>query len=102
MTPQQNLGNSEMLQQMGRPAPDGAAVDAAAQRIREQFIGLETGLQQITQQIGELFQTYPAFGGKSQVIGQAIEQIHGALNEGMLESIRSLGEQETAAPPPTY
>lgn len=96
------MGNSQMLQQMGQPAPDMAAVDAAAQQIREQFIGLETGLQQLMQRVGQLIESYPAFGSKGQVIGESIEAIHGALNEGMLEAIRSLGEQEPAAPMGTY
>lgn len=92
-----------MLQSMGRPAADPQAVDDMAQKVREQFIQLETGLQGFMKQVGNLINQYPAFGQKSgQAIGEAIESIHGALNEGMLTSIQQLGQQEPAAPPTGY
>ena len=93
------MGNGEMLQSMGRPAADPQAVEAARQAIQQQFMGLETQLQTLMQQVGQLINEYPAFGSRAQAIGEAIESIHGNLNEGMLESIKTLGEQEPAAPP---
>ena len=99
MQQQQAAGPSQMLQAQGRPAADPQAVDDAARQVQQQFIQLETGLQQFVQQIGQLVQQYPAFGKHAQGIGEAVESVHTALNQGMLDSIQELRTQEPPAPP---
>ncbi len=98
----QAVGPSQMLQGMGRPVADPQAVDDAARAIQQQFIELETGLQTFVQKIGQLVQAYPAFGKHAQDIGAAVESVHGALNQGMLDSIQELRQQEPPAPPTGY
>ena len=91
-----------MLQGMGRPTADPQAVDEAARVVQQQFVQLETRLQSFVQQIGQLVQAYPAFGKHAQEIGQAVESVHGLLNQGMLDSIQELRQQEPPAPPTSY
>lgn len=92
-----------MLSAMGQQPPgivqQGASPDDAGMQIQNEFVDLGTGLQQWMKKITDLAAQFPAFGPHAQNIAQAAMQVHDELNQGMMEAIKQLRQQEPVAPP---
>lgn len=78
------------------------APNDAAMQIQDAFVQLGGMLDQFMKGIASLADHYPAFGQRAQGIAQSATGMKSDLNEGMMESIQQLRQQEPAAPPSGY
>lgn len=95
-----------MLASMGQPPPgvvqQGASSDDASRQIQNEFVDLETGIQQFMKKITDLAGQYPAFNPQAQQIAQAATQVSSLLNDGMMSAIKQLSTTQPQAPPTGY
>lgn len=99
--PPQGGDSASMLSAMGQPGivQQGASPDDAGMQIQNEFVDLGTGLQQWMKKITDLAAQFPAFAPFAQNIAQAAMGAHDQLNQGMMEAMKQLRQQEPAAPP---
>jgi hypothetical protein len=100
----QGADPAAMLSAMGQSGgvQQGTAPEDAAMQIQNTFVDLGSGLQQWMKKITDLAGQFPAFAPRAQKIAQAAMEVHDELNEGMMESIQQLRQQEPIAPPSGY
>jgi hypothetical protein len=102
----QGADSATMLASMGQAPPgivqQGASADDAGMKIQHEFVDLGTGLQQWMKKITDLATQFPAFGPHAQAIAQAAMSVNDELNQGMMECIQQLRQQEPQAPPAGY
>lgn len=90
-----------MLSAMGQPGivQQGANPDDAGMQIQNEFVDLGTGIDQFMKKITDMAAQFPAFGPHAQNIAQAAMGVKDELNQGMMEAIKQLRQQEPVAPP---